>query len=61
MGSGEYGAAQAGLINLTQTAAKELEPYSITLPLDGGASMSLTTDAFMRSHLAGRSVFLKEI
>jgi 3-oxoacyl-[acyl-carrier protein] reductase len=30
-GSGEYGAAKAGIINLTKTAAKELGPYSITV------------------------------
>jgi 3-oxoacyl-[acyl-carrier protein] reductase len=30
-GSGEYGAAKAGIINLTKTAAKELGPYNITV------------------------------
>lgn len=30
-GSGEYGAAKAGIINLTRTAAKELGPQSITV------------------------------
>lgn len=30
VGSAEYGAAKAGMINLTQTAAKELGPYNIT-------------------------------
>lgn len=30
VGSGEYGAAKAGMINLTMTAAKELAPYGIT-------------------------------
>ena len=31
VGSGEYGAAKAGIINLTMTAAKELGPYNITV------------------------------
>lgn len=31
VGSGEYGAAKAGLINLTKTAAKELGPHGITV------------------------------
>jgi 3-oxoacyl-[acyl-carrier protein] reductase len=31
VGSGEYGAAKAGMINLTKTAAKELGPYNITV------------------------------
>lgn len=31
VGSGEYGAAKAGIINLTRTAAKELGPYNITV------------------------------
>ena len=31
VGSGEYGAAKAAIINLTQTAAKELGPYGITV------------------------------
>lgn len=31
VGSGEYGAAKAGLINLTMTAAKELAPHGITV------------------------------
>lgn len=31
VGSGEYGAAKAGLINLTATAAKELAPFGITV------------------------------
>jgi len=31
VGSGEYSAAKAGLINLTRTAAKELAPYGITV------------------------------
>jgi 3-oxoacyl-[acyl-carrier protein] reductase len=31
VGSAEYGAAKAGVINLTQTAAKELGPYNITV------------------------------
>lgn len=31
VGSGEYGAAKAGIINLTRTAAKELGPYHITV------------------------------
>jgi len=30
VGSGEYGAAKAGMMNLTMTAAKELAPYGIT-------------------------------
>jgi NAD(P)-dependent dehydrogenase (short-subunit alcohol dehydrogenase family) len=30
-GSAEYGAAKAGIINLTKTAAKELGPYNITV------------------------------
>jgi len=30
-GSGEYGAAKAGIINLTKTAAKELGPYNIAV------------------------------
>jgi len=30
-GSGEYGAAKAGIINLTKTAAKELGPHNITV------------------------------
>lgn len=30
-GSGEYGAAKAGIINLTRTAAKELGPHGITV------------------------------
>lgn len=123
IGSGEYGAAKAGLINLTKTAAKELGPYGITvnaiapgmvatpvnlglqakgsgfidsavqgmpsarliepveiaalvaylasdaaaningstIPIDGGASVALTTDHYMRSSLTARSTFLKEI
>jgi len=31
VGSAEYGAAKAGIINLTRTAAKELGPYNITV------------------------------
>jgi NAD(P)-dependent dehydrogenase (short-subunit alcohol dehydrogenase family) len=31
VGSAEYGAAKAGVINLTRTAAKELGPYNITV------------------------------
>lgn len=31
IGSAEYGAAKAGLINLTKTAAKELGPFGITV------------------------------
>ena len=31
VGSGEYSAAKAGVINLTRTAAKELAPYGITV------------------------------
>ncbi len=31
VGSAEYGAAKAGIINLTKTAAKELGPYNITV------------------------------
>lgn len=31
VGSVEYGAAKAGIINLTKTAAKELGPYNITV------------------------------
>ena len=31
VGSGEYGAAKAAVINLTKTAAKELGPYGITV------------------------------
>jgi 3-oxoacyl-[acyl-carrier protein] reductase len=31
VGSGDYGAAKAGMINLTRTAAKELGPYHITV------------------------------
>lgn len=31
VGSGEYGVAKAGIINLTKTAAKELGPYNITV------------------------------
>ena len=123
VGSGEYGAAKAGLINLTRTAAKELGPHGITvnaiapgmvatpvnlglqakgsafidsalqgmpgarliepaeigalvaylasdaaasitgstIPIDGGASVTLTTDRFMRGHLASRSAFLKGV
>lgn len=123
IGSGEYGAAKAGLINLTKTAAKELGSYGITvnaiapgmvatpvnrdlqakgsgfitsavqgmpsahliepaeigalvaylagdaaasingslIPIDGGASVSLTTDHYMRGSLSARSTFLKEL
>ena len=31
VGSGEYSAAKAGVINLTRTAAKEMAPYGITV------------------------------
>lgn len=31
IGSGEYGAAKAGVINLTKTAAKEMGPFGITV------------------------------
>lgn len=31
VGSGEYGAAKAGIINLTKTASKELAPHNITV------------------------------
>ena len=123
VGSGEYGAAKAGLINLTKTAAKELGPHGITvnaiapgmvatpvnrelqakgskfidaalrgmpagrlvepaqiaalvaflagdaaanvngvtIPVDGGAAVSMTTDAYMLGQLSARSAFLKEI
>lgn len=122
IGSGEYGAAKAGLINLTKTAAKELGPHGITvnaltpgmvatavnlglkakgsafidsavqgmpvarmiepseiaqlvaylcadaaasingstIPIDGGAAVSLTTDDYMRQSLTARSPFFKE-
>lgn len=123
IGSAEYGAAKAGLINLTKTAAKELGPYGITvnaiapgmvatpvnlglqargsgfidaalqgmpvqrliepgeigalaaylasdgaagisgstIPVDGGAGVSLTADHYMRASLGARSAFLKGI
>lgn len=123
VGSGEYGAAKAGLINLTRTAAKELGPHGITvnaiapgmvatpinlalqakgsafissalqgipgarliepaeiaalvaylaseaaasingstIPIDGGAAVTLTTDPYMRGQLASRSAFLKGV
>lgn len=122
VGSAEYGAAKAGLMNLTMTAAKELGPFGITanavapgmvatginrdlmdkgsrfigsalegtpggelveperiaqvvaflcsdaaahvngvtVPIDGGATLQMTTDAYMRASLRKRSPFLTE-
>jgi 3-oxoacyl-[acyl-carrier protein] reductase len=122
VGSAEYGAAKAGLMNLTMTAAKELASFGITvnavapsmvatkvnselkdkgsrfiasalegtpdgslvapekiaalvaflcsdaashingvtIPIDGGASIAMSTDAYMLRSLGKRSAFLEE-
>lgn len=33
----------------------------VTIPVDGGAAVSMTTDAYMLGQLSARSAFLKEI
>ena len=43
-GSGEYGAAKAGIINLTKTAAKELGPYNITVNAIAPGMVGTTTN-----------------
>ncbi len=44
VGSAEYGAAKAGVINLTQTAAKELGPYNITVNAIAPGMVGTTTN-----------------
>lgn len=56
-GSAEYGAAKAGIINLTKTAAKELGPYNITVNAIAPGMVGTPTNLKLREK---RSPFIEK-
>jgi 3-oxoacyl-[acyl-carrier protein] reductase len=53
VGSGEYGVAKAGVINLTKTAAKELAPFKITVNAIAPGMVATETNLDLKSKSSG--------